>query len=61
VFPVGDVGALTEALRKVLAAPETAVEMGQRAFAKIQTWNFEEDVRGLKRAIAAVTRKIRAR
>jgi glycosyltransferase involved in cell wall biosynthesis len=60
VFPVGDVAALTDALRRVLATPETAVAMGQRALAKIQTWNFEEDVRGLRRAIAQVTRKISA-
>jgi hypothetical protein len=34
--------------------------MGQRALAKIETWDFEEDVRGLRRAIAQVTRKITA-
>jgi hypothetical protein len=34
--------------------------MGQRALAKIESWNFEEDVRGLRRAIAQVTRKITA-
>jgi glycosyltransferase involved in cell wall biosynthesis len=58
VFPAGDVAALTDALRRVLATPETAAAMGQRALAKIQTWSFEEDVRGLRRAIAEVTRKI---
>jgi glycosyltransferase involved in cell wall biosynthesis len=58
VFPAGDVEALTDALRKVLATPETAVAMGQRGLAKIQSWDFEEDVRGLRRAIAQVTRKI---
>jgi len=60
VFPVGDVAALTDALRRVLAKPETAAMMGQRALAKIQTWDFEEDVRGLRRAIAQATRKITA-
>jgi glycosyltransferase involved in cell wall biosynthesis len=60
VFPVGDVAALTDALRRVLATPETAVAMGQRGLAKIRTWNFDEDVRGLRRAIAQVTRKITA-
>jgi glycosyltransferase involved in cell wall biosynthesis len=60
VFPAGDVAALTDALRRVLATPETAVVMGQRALAKIETWDFEEDVRGLRRAIAEVTRKITA-
>jgi glycosyltransferase involved in cell wall biosynthesis len=60
VFPVGDVAALTGALRRVLATPETAAMMGQRALAKIQAWDFEEDVRGLRRAIAQATRKITA-
>jgi len=60
VFPAGDVAALTEALRRVLATPETAEVMGHRALAKIQTWDFEEDVCGLRRAIAQVTRKITA-
>jgi glycosyltransferase involved in cell wall biosynthesis len=58
VFPAGDVAALAKALRRVLATPETAKAMGQRGLAKIQTWDFEEDVRGLRSAIAEVTRKI---
>jgi glycosyltransferase involved in cell wall biosynthesis len=60
VFPVGDVGALTAALRKVLATPTTPEEMGKRALERIKAWSFEEDVRGLRRAIATVTRKIEA-
>jgi glycosyltransferase involved in cell wall biosynthesis len=60
VFPAGDVAALTDALRRVLATPETAVVMGQRALVKIEAWDFEADVRGLRRAIAQVTRKITA-
>lgn len=60
VFTAGDVAALTDALRRVLATPETAAAMGRRGLAKIQTWDFEEDVRGLRRAIAQVTRKITA-
>jgi glycosyltransferase involved in cell wall biosynthesis len=60
VFPAGDVSALTDALQRVLATPETAVVMGRRGLAKIRTWDFEQDVRGLRRAIAQVTRKIPA-
>jgi len=60
VFPVGDVPALTDALRRVLATKDTAAAMGERGLAKIRTWDFEEDVRGLRRAIADVTRKIPA-
>ena len=60
VFPAGDVEALTAALRRVLATPETAARMGQRGLERIRTWSFEEDVRGLRRAIAQVTRRITA-
>ena len=60
VFPAGDVEALTGALRRTLASPEIAAEMGRRALERIDAWNFEEDVRGLRRALAAVTRKITA-
>jgi glycosyltransferase involved in cell wall biosynthesis len=60
VFPAGDADALAVALRQTLATPETAAEMGQRALERIRAWNFEEDVRGLRRALAAVTRKITA-
>jgi glycosyltransferase involved in cell wall biosynthesis len=60
VFPAGNVEALGAALRRTLATPDTAAEMGQRALERIGRWNFEEDVRGLRKALAAVTRKITA-
>ena len=56
VYPVGDVGALTDRLRRVLATPETARAMGEAARRRISQWDFEADVAGLKEAIAAVTR-----
>jgi len=58
VFPVGDVDALTGALRRVLGAPEVALEMGERARRRIAGWDFEADVRGLRSAIRSVTRGI---
>lgn len=58
VFPVGDVDALTKALLRVLATPETAVKMGQNALERIRTWSFEEDVLALREAIAQLTHKI---
>jgi glycosyltransferase involved in cell wall biosynthesis len=60
VFPAGDVKALADTLRRVLATPEMSQTMGQRGLAKIGAWDFEEDVRGLRSAIAQVTRKIPA-
>jgi glycosyltransferase involved in cell wall biosynthesis len=58
VYPVGDVGALTEALRKVVDTPGLAEEMGENALARISGWGFEQDVAGLRQAIAALTKKI---
>ncbi|WP_433964949.1 glycosyltransferase family 4 protein [Tunturiibacter gelidiferens] len=58
VFPVRDVKALAEALRRVLATPEAAAQMGQRALDRINAWSFEEDIQALRQAIAQLTRKI---
>jgi glycosyltransferase involved in cell wall biosynthesis len=60
VFPVGDVDALAEALQRVLSSPEAAEQMGQRAFERIKTWSFEEDVVALRGAIAQLTHRISA-
>jgi glycosyltransferase involved in cell wall biosynthesis len=58
VFPVGDVNALTEALRRVLERPETAATMGRHGLKRISEWSYEEDIAGLRRGIAAVTRRL---
>jgi glycosyltransferase involved in cell wall biosynthesis len=54
IYPVGDVDALAGALRRVLDAPGVAEAMGARAFERIAGCGFEEDVRGLRRALAQV-------
>ncbi len=56
VYPVRDVGALADALRRVLATPETAGIMGQSALKRISSWGLEEDVAGLRAALTHVTR-----
>jgi glycosyltransferase involved in cell wall biosynthesis len=53
VFRAGDMDALTDALQRVLA-PGLAEAMGVRAFERIARWSFEEDVRGLRQALAHV-------
>ena len=58
VFPVGDIDALTTALSNVLSTRQQAERMGQAAKARIATWDFEADVRGLRSALAHVTRKL---
>lgn len=56
VYPVGDISALANALRRVFASPDSAARMGQCARQRISGWTFEEDIRGLRSALAAVTR-----
>jgi glycosyltransferase involved in cell wall biosynthesis len=53
-FPRGDIPALTTALRKVLADPETCRRMGARSRAIISPWGFSEDLAGLRQALQAV-------
>lgn len=60
VYPVGDVGALTEVLRTVLGTPGLAERMGQAGRERISQWSFEADIRGLRQAVAALTKKIEA-
>ncbi len=60
VFPVGDIAALTDCLRRVFASPGAAAQMGERARERVRTWTFEEDVRGLRKALAYATRLIDA-
>ena len=54
VFPAGDVGALAGVLQRMLETPGVSEAMGLRAFERIQSWGFEQDVQGLRRALAAV-------
>lgn len=54
VFPTGNIEALASALRSVLADPYRTEAMGRAAAERIQRWSFEEDVTGLRRALAWV-------
>jgi glycosyltransferase involved in cell wall biosynthesis len=54
IYPAGDVDALCDALRRVLETPGVAAAMGRRASERIQSWGFEQDVEGLRRALATV-------
>ena len=58
VYPVGDVAALADALRAVLAVPGAAERMGKRALDRVNSWSFEEDLVGLRAAIAQLTGKL---
>jgi glycosyltransferase involved in cell wall biosynthesis len=58
VFPTGDVAALTAALANIFAKPETAAAMGLRAAERIRSWSFEQDIAGLRAALAHTTRRL---
>lgn len=58
VYPARDVDALTSALHAVLDAPETAARMGAAALTRINRWSFDQDIAGLKQALAQVTRRL---
>lgn len=54
VFRADDIDDLTRALREVLADPARLAAMGRRSLEIIGRWSFEEDVAGLRRALAAI-------
>jgi glycosyltransferase involved in cell wall biosynthesis len=54
IYPIGDIEALANSLRRVLNTPGTAQAMGRRAFERIQGWGFAEDIQGLRQALSAV-------
>jgi glycosyltransferase involved in cell wall biosynthesis len=52
VFKAGDVADLSRVLGEALASPEQYMKMGCRSLALINRWSFEEDVAGLRAALA---------
>jgi glycosyltransferase involved in cell wall biosynthesis len=58
VYPVGDVAALTHALHRVFATPSIAERMGAAARKRIADWSFEQDIAGLRAALAHTTGKL---
>jgi glycosyltransferase involved in cell wall biosynthesis len=59
IYPVGDIPALAAALTHVLANPQTSVSMAAAARRRIATWGFDENIQGLRQALALTTHKIR--
>jgi glycosyltransferase involved in cell wall biosynthesis len=54
VFAAGNVGALSGALRRVLAEDGVAARMGALGAARISAWDYEADVGGLRGALAGL-------
>lgn len=59
VYRVRDVDGLVGALRRVLTDPQTAAAMGAKALERVNRWGFEEDIAGLRQALAHITRKLK--
>jgi glycosyltransferase involved in cell wall biosynthesis len=49
-----DINGLTDSLRRILADPQGAKEMGMKSLEKIQEFSFERNVSGLRSALEAV-------
>lgn len=57
VYPAGDIGALTEILRRLVFMDGARREaMGKRSLEIISRWNFERDIAGLRAAVRALNR-----
>jgi glycosyltransferase involved in cell wall biosynthesis len=56
VYPAGNVEALADALRRVLADPAATHIMGQKALERVDAWDFEHDVLVLRQAIGQLCR-----
>lgn len=52
IFPARDIGALKKALENTLTNPEKIAQMGSYSLKKINSWGFEEDIKGLRKALA---------
>ncbi len=50
-FPAGDVGSLNGALNTLLQDPARAKTFGDASRLRIKTWDFEADIRGLRKAV----------
>jgi glycosyltransferase involved in cell wall biosynthesis len=56
VYPVGDIEALTHALERIFATAGAASRMGADAQRRMEGWGFEQDIAGLRAALAHTTR-----
>lgn len=57
VYPVGDVAALTDCLRRLVEDPALRESMSEQSRQIIQKHTYDEDLHGLRRALAYITRQ----
>lgn len=52
VYPAGNIGALAGAVERLLGDPALRTSMGENSLRLIQQYSFEQDVAGLRQALA---------
>jgi glycosyltransferase involved in cell wall biosynthesis len=57
VFPAGSIALLAQSLRRLLRDPEGLAAMGRASRDIIARWSFEEDLTGLRAALASVLQR----
>ncbi|MBV8773693.1 MAG: glycosyltransferase family 4 protein [Deltaproteobacteria bacterium] len=55
VFPAGDVAALADAMRRVVRERQGLLRMGEASRGVIEKWSFNEDLAGIRAALARFT------
>ena len=60
IYPCGDVQALSECLRQLIENGALRAAMGEKSLRMIQTQSFEQDVAGLRQAMAQVVPRFQA-
>lgn len=56
IYPVGDFQELAKYLEKILADEKLRLRLGQNAYNTVSKWSFEEDIKGIIRALDYVTK-----
>jgi glycosyltransferase involved in cell wall biosynthesis len=59
VYPSGDLGALASVLRRLLAEPQRAADMGRWARRRMDTWSPRENADGVVRAVELAVQRRR--
>jgi glycosyltransferase involved in cell wall biosynthesis len=55
IYPVGDISALTDALRRLAASPDMRRQFGRRSCDIVQRYSYDACVQGILAALADVT------
>ncbi len=57
IYPVGNIKKLAKCLDKILEDKKTIKKMGKKSFEIVSKWTFEEDVKGILKALGSIYEK----